>query len=187
MPPTSALIASYFPGLSSKQLQQFEQLDWNAVIDSDPVQAMKLQQQYQSLQGMRNQVTTRIQQVSQQQFHQQQQHVAKLVETGAAVLSKDIAGWSPELAKSLKSYGQDKGGFSADEMSQIYDPRHVKILHKAYLYDQLLSKQQTKPKAEPVKPVTTIKAKSASVAKDPEKMSTDEWMKWRESQIKRNK
>jgi 16S rRNA (guanine527-N7)-methyltransferase len=38
MPPTSALIASYFPGLSAKQLQQFEQLeslyqDWNAKIN----------------------------------------------------------------------------------------------------------------------------------------------------------
>jgi 16S rRNA (guanine527-N7)-methyltransferase len=38
MPPTSALIASYFPGLSPKQLQQFEQLealyqDWNAKIN----------------------------------------------------------------------------------------------------------------------------------------------------------
>ena len=38
MPLTSALIASYFPGLSPKQLQQFEQLeelyqDWNAKIN----------------------------------------------------------------------------------------------------------------------------------------------------------
>ena len=38
MPITSTLIASYFPGLSPKQLQQFEQLeelyqDWNAKIN----------------------------------------------------------------------------------------------------------------------------------------------------------
>lgn len=167
------------------QLQQLEQLDWNRVIDEDPVQAMKLQQQYNSLKGMREQVTTRINQIAQQQFVQQQQSTAKLIESGSQQLAKEIAGWSPELAKSLKSYGVEKGGFSAEEMSSVLDPRQVKVLHKAYLYDQLMSKQQAKPKTEPAKPVTTIKAQKAQAAKDPDKMSTAEWVKWREAQIRK--
>ena len=170
-----------------QQLQQLEQLDWNRVIDEDPVQAMKLQQQYNSLRGMREQVTTRINHFAQQQFAQQQQSTAKLIESGSQQLAKEIAGWSPELAKSLKSYGVEKGGFSAEEMSSVLDPRQVKVLHKAYLYDQLMSKQQAKPKAEPAKPVTTIKAQKAQAAKDPDKMSTAEWVKWREAQIRKKR
>lgn len=169
------------------QLQQLEQLDWNRVIDEDPVQAMKLQQQYNSLRGMREQVTTRINQIAQQQFVQQQQSTAKLIESGSQQLAKEIAGWSPELAKSLKSYGVEEGGFSAEEMSSVLDPRQVKVLHKAYLYDQLMSKQQAKPKTEPAKPVTTIKAQKAQAAKDPDKMSTAEWVKWREAQIRKKR
>lgn len=169
------------------QLQQLEQLDWNRAIDEDPVQAMKLQQQYNSLKGMREQVTTRINQIAQQQFVQQQQSTAKLIESGSQQLAKEIAGWSPELAKSLKSYGVEKGGFSAEEMSSVLDPRQVKVLHKAYLYDQLMSKQQAKPKTEPAKPVTTIKAQKAQAAKDPDKMSTAEWVKWREAQIRKKR
>lgn len=170
-----------------QQLQQFERLDWNGVIDQDPVQAMKLQQQYSSLKGMREQVTTRINQFAQQQLSQQQQQLAKLVESGSQQLASEIKGWSPELAKTLKTYGQENGGYSAEEMASVIDPRAVKLLHKAYLYDQLTSKTQEKPKAEPVKPVTTIKPKSSGQSKDPDKMSPDEWVKWRESQIRKNR
>ena len=164
-----------------QQLEQFNALDWNAVIENDPVQAMKLQQQFNTLQNMRGQVATRIQQVQQEQLVRQQAELAKQIQSGQEVLAREIKGWSPELAKSLSAYGTNIG-FSENDMASVIDPRQVKVLHKAYLYDQLIAKQAKKPASEPVKPATTVRANSAP-AKDPEKMTTEEWVRWRNKQV----
>jgi hypothetical protein len=166
------------------QLKQFEQLDWQKVIDDDPVQALKLQHQYQTLQGMRQQAASKIEQAQQEAFTKQQRHVATLIQEGQAALAKEIKGWSPELAGKLQEYGQKSLGYSQQELSNVYDPRAVKMMHKAYLYDQLIAKQ-TKQPAEPPAPVTTIKAQKATAVKNPDNMSADEWLKWRNSQLKR--
>ena len=164
-----------------QQLEQFNALDWNAVIENDPVQAMKLQQQFNTLQNMRGQVATRIQQVQQEQLVRQQAELAKQIQSGQEALAREIKGWSPELAKSLSAYGTNIG-FSENDMASVIDPRQVKVLHKAYLYDQLIAKQAKKPASEPVKPATTVRANSAP-AKDPEKMTTEEWVRWRNKQV----
>lgn len=167
-----------------QQLEQFNKLDWNAIIDTDPVQALKLQQQYQGLQGMRGQVVAKITQVQQEQFQLQQTQFAKQMESSNAELARDVPGWSLDLAKSLRSYGMEKGSFSEDDMNHaVRNPKIVKILNKAYLYDQLVAKQSAKPKAEPIKPITIIKAKTSSPSKSPENMTDVEFAKWRKGQI----
>ena len=113
-----------------------------------------------------------------------QQEIARRIEQGREVLAKEIPGWSPETAKSIAEYGISTFGFSTDEMAQVVDPRHVKVLHKAYLYDQLMQKAQAKPKPETeTQPTRKVSAGQAST-KDPDKMTTEEWVKWRQKQIR---
>jgi hypothetical protein len=136
---------------------------------------------------MRNQVLGNITQAQQEHFRLQQESFAKQMETSNAELARDIPGWSYDLATSLRKYGMEKGNLSSDDINNaVRNPKVVKILHKAYMYDQLVAKQQPRQKiAEPVKPVTTIKAKSSSAIKSPEKMTDIEFAKWRKSQIQK--
>ena len=68
----------------------------------------------------------------------------------------------------------------------MHMPMFGKVLHKAELYDQLVAKTQGKPKPAPQEaPVTRITATKATANKDPDKMSVDEWKRWREAQVKR--
>lgn len=165
------------------QIKQFEGVDWQKMIEADPVEAMKLDRQYRTLAEMRHGIATRIQQVEAQEAFSQQQHVAKLIEEGREVLKREIPNWSEQTQKAVSEYAISFG-FKPEEVAQVIDPRHVKVLHKAMLYDQMMKKAATTPKAE-VKPVSKVSASRDGSSKDPDRMSTDEWLKWRNQQLRK--
>lgn len=168
----------------NNQLKTYAGVNWQQLIDSDPVQAMKLDRQMRELQSRRDQVVASVTQKQQTQQLQMQQETAKRLQEGRAVLEREIKGWSPEAAKALQAYGQEIG-FAPEELANVNDPRSVKLLHKAWQFDQLMKKQAT-PKAKPApqeKPVTRIAASKSSVTKDPSKMSDAEFAQWRKRQI----
>lgn len=167
-----------------KQLDEFSKLDWNAIIDNDPTGALKLQQQQRDLQQQRNSVAQNITQKQHQMQLQEQQEVAKSLQEGNAILTRDIKGWSPELGAKLIEYGSQIG-FKKERLANITDPSVVKLLHKAYLYDQSNKQQNVQQKKEvQAAPVTRLKAASSGGTKDPSKMSDKEFSAWRSSQIK---
>jgi Asp-tRNA(Asn)/Glu-tRNA(Gln) amidotransferase A subunit family amidase len=154
-----------------RQLQQFSQVNWQQLIDTDPVQAMKLDREMRALQERRQYVASSVTQKQQQAHMQAQQETAKRLQEGKAVLEREIKGWSPEVANSLVQYGQEFG-YSAEELKSVQDPRAVKLLHKAWQFDQLMKKQAAQKERPPVqeKPVTRITAQKGSATKDPSKM-----------------
>ncbi len=163
-----------------EQVKQFDQIDWQKLIDTDPIEAMKLDRQYRSLTDMRQQTATRITEAEKQALEMQRTHAAKLIEQGQQILAKEIKGWSPDLAKSLASYGTTLG-FTEQEMGSVLDPRVVKLLHKAHMYDQLAKEKSTPAPKEKVQPAIQVKAK-AKAATSPDDMSMEQWIKWRNSQ-----
>lgn len=169
-----------------EQIKQFKNLDWEALIDQDPVQAMKLQHQQQSLLQMRNQTASNMYQAQQAMALEQQHNYAKQLEVGREQLTREIKGWSPEMASNLAGYGTESG-FTKDEIGSIVDPRQVKILHKAYLYDQLMKKATPTPAKVEVKPIQKVASNSGSATKNPDNMSTEEWLKWRASDLRKKK
>lgn len=178
-------IAEYAEAYSlDNQLKQYANIDWNALIDSDPVQAMKLDRQMKDLQHRRDAVVASVTEKQRAQQFEQQQATAKQLESGRAVLEREIKGWSPEVAKQLNAYGQEIG-FTAQELAQVSNPKAVLLLHKAMQFDQLMKKQAaTKaPPAPQEKPVTRITASKATVTKDPSKMTDAEFAQFRRRQI----
>lgn len=169
------------------QLKQYAQLDWNALMDADPVQAMKLDREMRNIEAERNNTLASITQKQQQQALQTQQETAKRMQEGRAVLEREIKGWQPgnevdlALASYAKSYGVENPAPAIAD-----NPKIALILHKAWQFDQLMEKQATKPKPAPQeKPVTRIAASKGTASKDPSQMSSAEFAKWRQSQIKR--
>ena len=173
----------------NEQIQQFDQVDWNTLNEQDPVKAQQLWINYSRLKDARNDALGQLQQKEQQRALQAQQEAAKRLEESNAALSREIKGWGPELAGKLRDFAVGKLGFTAQEMGQVTDARIVKLLHRAYLGDQLVSKQvagATQKPTQVVKPVRTVGG-NAPAGKDPGRMSTDEWMRHRNEQLRKSR
>jgi hypothetical protein len=131
-------------------IQQQEQIDWNALLESDPVEFLKQKHLYDQRQAalQKNQQEqaqvqeqTRAEQAKQLQSHiqaQQQELLAKLPE------------WKDEKkAKSereaIKSYLLEQG-YDSDAVANISDHKAVILSRKAMLYDQMIAKAQVAAK-----------------------------------------
>ena len=165
-----------------QQLQAYESVDWETAYTDDPVEAMKLDRQQRGLQDNKQQALARLQENQHQAFEQQRGEHAKLVEKGQTVLEADIPGWDAEMAEKTRKYALNSG-LTETEASRVINPVHVKYIHKARLYDELVSKQATKPKPAPAQPAAKVKGARQGGTKDPEKMTADEWVRWRNKQV----
>lgn len=123
------------------QLAQYQGINWAALEDSDPVQAMRLQRQlgelkqaYQSKVGEINQAQNYVQQ-------QQSQQSAASLEAERQALMKACPDWSSEAVAT-----KEKQAIHADLISRGYSDRDIKGLndHRAVLLarDAMLYRQQ---------------------------------------------
>lgn len=122
------------------QLANYQNVNWDAWMDQDPIEASKGWQKFQMLKSQRDDVANSINQSQTKAQWQSAQQLQQQLAEGAQTLAKEIKNWSPELAKSLKQNALDYG-FSETELDQVYDPRMVKVLHDAYQWRQLQSKK----------------------------------------------
>jgi len=171
-----------------QQLEQYNALNWSELYQQDVGQAASLDHQKRELENHRQQTVNRLNQNQATALENQRAEHARVVEEGQKVLRKEIDNWTPERAQSIAAYGVSQG-LNEQAVASITDPVHVKLIDKAMKYDELVAKQKaTAPKAEPPKSAVKVKGKRAAVKKDPDKMSTEEWLKMRNSQIeKRNR
>ena len=126
-----------------ERLQQFSQLNWQALSEADPLQAQKLYFDYQQLKDTRVNVVGAIQQREAQHHTQQQQRMATEIEEGNKVLAKELPGWGAELAREILDFANKDLGYPMHELQQITDPRIVKVLHAAMIGNKVLKKQPT--------------------------------------------
>lgn len=165
------------------QIKQYEQVDWTALINDDPVRAQQLTMQYMQLKDARAKVAQEIAAKEQNYQSNVQQQIAKQIQETSAILQRDIPNWSPELANKLTEFAVSQG-FNRDELREITDARVVKLFHKAYLMDQVIANKPKQDKAQ-IKPVTTLKPSASNVKKDPTEMSDAEFAKWRQKAIQK--
>ena len=125
------------------QMAQFEQIDWQALVDQDPAQATKLNLAYQGLQRKAGAMYRELQQAEAQRQQHLSQHQQSLVEAGQRELAKRIPKWSGEVAKGVSETALSYG-FTQEELSKILDPRIVHAMHDAMQWRKL---QAQKPVA----------------------------------------
>lgn len=130
--------------LLDAQLQMYSNVDWSQLSESDPVEAQKQFFRFSQMKDARRSAEQQLMQLQEQQAQEDANRYQEVLSKGAAELQRSIKGWSPELGQKLIGYGKTNG-FDDTEMRSIVDPRVVKILHKAMLYDQL---QNAKPAIE---------------------------------------
>ncbi len=142
-------------------LEQQSQIDWNALIESDPVEYLKQQQLFQQRQALYQQNAQErqklIQQHQNEQAQAQQSYLAEQQENLLAKLPdwKDDAKAAAEKA-AISEFLQ-KQGFEAEDISSIADHRHVIVARKAMLYDQLMAKANVQAKKVQEAPQRVVK------------------------------
>ena len=120
--------------------------DLAAMKENDPIgYAVKVAELTEKKEQLA-QVRAEQQRLAQQQQAEQQQEMAKFVQQEAQKLSQVLPEFSDptkgeQLRSEIRNYGKS-AGFTDAELSQVYDSRHVLMLHKAMMYDKL---QKSKP------------------------------------------
>lgn len=171
-----------------ERLQQFQRLDWNALVNQDASQAQRLQIEFTQLQAARGQLQNSLTQKQQQMQLAQQQETAKLASQAQAFLMRELKDWSPEKDRQMESYARGLG-INTQQLGNfmLSNPVIGVLIDKAMRLDQLEKQRVTaKPKAEPPpKPVTRVGGAAASNTKSPSDMSPAEYAAWRRERQKR--
>ncbi|NEX93994.1 hypothetical protein [Caulobacter sp. 17J65-9] len=164
----------------------YEDYDWDLWFRQNPEQAQVDWARFQQAQGLRAEVGAQLHARQRLTALEAQRDHATRLEQGHAELARDIEDWSPALARELAVFGHSLG-FSPDELNAVTDPRAVKVLHAAWRGAKAL-RQETAgrelERAQAFRPVRQVGG-SASAPRDPARMSTAEWMRWRSEQTRR--
>lgn len=157
-------------GQLQQKLQEFEppEPDWNRLEVEDPTEYARQWTSHQRRNQQKYAVQAEQERLNQVRQAELQKHMQQTMVAEVARLKEKIPEWSsPEKAKAegkaLLEYGQNLG-FSEQELNTITDSRALLALHKAWKYDQMMSKRpefQAKIKKAP-KMVTPGSAGSVS-------------------------
>jgi hypothetical protein len=172
-----------------KQLKEIDDMNLAQYVDTDPTGVMKVQEQRRALESKRAELVGKITQTQNDQALSEQQDFAKRVQDAEAYMVREIKGVSPERISAMEKYalstGMDRKAYAS---TIINHPQLAVMVHKAELYDTLIKKQAPKPQpAQAAKPAIRVAGSSASVQKDPSKMSDKEFAQWRSRQISQRK
>ena len=117
--------------------------DLSAMKENDPigyaVKVAEMTEKKEQLQAVQTEKTR----LAQEQQADNQAQMQKFVEQEQIKLAESLPEFSDKtkgehIRNDIRSYGK-KIGFTDQELSQVYDSRHVLVLHKAAQYDKLMA------------------------------------------------
>jgi hypothetical protein len=146
-----------------EQLAQYDKIDWTTLNQQDPFKAQELFQQRQLLKEQRDGLVARIQENEHKRSQETQQDFAKRYAETNESLGREIKGWNQDLANKLADFARQNGATDQDIRTLAVNLPLVKLLHKAFLGDQLIATKQTAAQAaEPkVEPTPLVKVSGA--------------------------
>lgn len=150
------------------QIAEMEKLDWAKLEQENFFEAQAKFREYTLLKEKRAGLVAQIQDAEQKRSQEAQQGFAKRYAETNETLAKDIKGWNAETANKLRDFAIANGATEDDIRTLAVNAPLVKLLHKAWLGDELLKKQQTaaqtaEPKVQP-KPLTKVTGQGAKPA-----------------------
>lgn len=168
------------------QLKQYENVNWQALENEDPMAAMSHWRQFQQLQQQRGQVAQYLDKTQNELSEKAAQETDKRLRETRAFAEKELKGWSPELDNKITEFAIKDLGFTVDSLRGAYSPQVYKTLYLAHLGHIALQKQTAAPKpsapaAQPLTKVTTRANPPPSGLDD--RLSAEEWMKRRQAQL----
>jgi len=178
---------SYSQGLRLRDdIQQLSGIDLGALWQSDPDQARRVSDAISQKQAEFSNVVARVQQQEQALGQAQDEESAKRIAAGKVQIEQRIRGFEAKAPEVIDYVTTNYGIDTKSAENWGANPAGAIMAYKAMLYDRMQAKAKpkaTKPSApNPVKP---LKGKGGKSSKNPDDMTTDEWVNWRENQIRR--
>lgn len=168
------------------QIAHLEQQDWPAMQRQNPGGAQQLLTQLFQMKQAHDLAASQLAHKQQVEAFEQQREHAEQVEHGHAQLAHHIEDWTPDYAARLGQFAMSQG-LTPDEVSSVSDPRLVMLLHHAYRghqADQQQAAAERLAQVQAVRPAIQVGGGGAS-PQDPNRMSTDDWMRHRRSQVRK--
>jgi hypothetical protein len=168
-----------------EQLQQYEQVDWNAWHASNPEAARSAHFNMQTLRDKRDSLARDVNARAQEQEANAAREYETRISQDLAILSKPDpkTGWdgkfTPERKTALENFGRSLG--YPDEALARANANDVKTLHAAMLWMEHLNKQRALAK-QPLgeaKPVPNVGAGRGNIVSNPADMDMERYVQWR--------
>lgn len=118
--------------------------DWNALARDNPAEWAQKMQQVTNVNNVLQAVQRERQQLAAQAQEAAQKQMQKQIREAQEILQNEIPSWSNDLYSKILKNGEEYG-YKAEELSQIADPRAIKVLHDAMQYRAL---KKAKPQVE---------------------------------------
>lgn len=169
------------------QIKQYEDIDWNAWDETDPVAANRARWELTQLQQQQQAAVTQYQNVGNQKLSMVQQETAKRLEEADRFAASNIPGWSREKAQATLDFSRTAYGLTNDELAgAIADkPEVLMLLHDAMEGRKLRETAATAKKIEAkqaIRPAASVKGASPAIRGLDDKLSAEEWIKRRTAQ-----
>lgn len=165
------------------QLSMFDSFNWAELAQRDPAQSQQVQMSYLKLKEQREALAKQLEQRAAANTYQAQFLLSQKLQEEEAKLVKSIPNWSPQTKMELREFAKSVG-FTDEEITSVIDHRLVKLLYYAKAGYNAMQKAKAGVTQTEVKPTSTVK-QSPTQTKSPEKMNMEEFVKWREQQLKR--
>ena len=140
--------------LVSRQLEQLEKVDWNSLVNNDPVEATRLNVQYNQLNAAKQRIEQAFGQVAQKSQGVQAQIDETRIQRLQDFAQKNIKNWSQEYSETLLDFAVKQLGMDADFIRANVSESIIKGLDYAYKGWKV---QSTDPKAKMVQTGKTLK------------------------------
>ena len=141
--------------VQQQQAQQPQEPDWDQLYESDPLEWMKQKENFRSQKEQNLELQQEQFRMRQQQEYEQQEQMKVHLSQQHQTLMDAIPEWQdPKVMQQekaqIRSYAINTLGYSAEEISQVYDSRAVQALRSGMIASGL--KGKGKVKLKPVAP-----------------------------------
>ena len=176
-----------------QRLSQYQNVNWQALAQQDVQKYAAAQAEYTQLKDYHDRLSGHVEGRKSELAQKYEQETAIALERAISQLNapNPALGWDGKFdadkRASLTKFGMELG-FSNEELSNTTHPLMIQTLNLARIGYETLRKQsaslkQPTPEAKPVPQVGSGKTRSGPV--NPDRLSPDEWLKWRETQLAR--
>ncbi len=174
-----------------QRLEQFQGINWAALAQQDMQQHAVMQAEYTQLRDFHDRLSGHVEGRRNELASHREQSTAIALERAVQHLNtpKPEVGWDGKFdadkRASLTKFGMELG-FTNEELSNTSHPLMIQTLNLARIGYETLRKQNASLKQAPsqAKPVPTVATgKTRTGPSNPDKLSADEWLKWRETQL----
>lgn len=173
-------------------LERQSKADWKTLWQEDPLDTPRKWAEYQHWKDQRTEIASKIGSAEQEAALKEERETATRIQEALSEARK-IPGWSSEVAQKVEAHATTYG-FTIPQLNDLVAKQgaaFIKMAHKAFLADQLISSKQTATKtpavvAEPIKPLAVVsKGKAPARTGLSDSLSAEEWVKAREQQLRR--